>query len=300
LPRFLPPFVLALASCLSGACHEASPDMPGPDASTSDAAAADAGGEEDAEVHEAVTCARMDVLFVIDNSESMAQEQANLGQNFDRFVDSLRMFREGTVDFRIGVTTMSFPQSFSISPPSTTSGALLKTPEMTDPWLSHDDPELASKFRALATVGTDGSWDEQPLKAMGAALVDRVADGQNKAFFRSNALLAVVIVTDEDDLSSDGPDSLEPGKPTPVGTFVTLLDRIKRNRDFWSAAVIAGGTAPTCDSAFGTALFAARLQAFVDQAGDNSTFSSICEGDLSGGLDAALATFRHACDDLVL
>ena len=63
--------------------------------------------------------------------------------------------------------------------------------------------------------------------------------------------------------------------------------------------MVAGGTAPTCNSRFGSAIFAARLQDFVDLAGRNAVFSSICDGDLSIGLDAALATFSDACEFLL-
>lgn len=46
----------------------------------------------------------VDVLFVIDNSGSMGEEQANLAQNFDAFIDTLEA--EGVeANYRIGVTT---------------------------------------------------------------------------------------------------------------------------------------------------------------------------------------------------
>ncbi len=63
--------------------------------------------------------------------------------------------------------------------------------------------------------------------------------------------------------------------------------------------MFSGGNAPTCSSRFGSAVFAARLQAFVEQAGRNAVFSSICEGDLSAGLDAALDTFSDSCEFLL-
>jgi hypothetical protein len=282
--------------CALGAC--------GPDRSP----ARDAGAnEQDAEsgIPEPVyvSCSQMDVLFVIDNSPSMKQEQQNLSDNFDGFVESLRQFQGGTVDFRIGVTTTAFPMSFSelvVQTPAA-SGTLLKTADMNEPWLSSSDPDLSARFRALATVGTNGAWDEQPLKAMRAALIDRTADeqtAQNAGFVRPNALLALVVLTDEDDLSNDS-DGFNGGGPIPVGSFITEFDALKGARGYWSAAVFAGGTAPTCNSSFGSALFAARLQAFVEQAGANAVFHSICEGDLKAGFDAALATFANACEFLL-
>lgn len=57
---------------------------------------------------------KVDVLWVVDNSCSMADEQASLGQAFQRFVDT---FFGLTVDFRIGVTStdVEHPASFELT-----------------------------------------------------------------------------------------------------------------------------------------------------------------------------------------
>ncbi|MFT3927411.1 MAG: hypothetical protein QM778_33060 [Myxococcales bacterium] len=283
---------LLAASLLASGCANA-PDAPRIDAGHPD------GGEPEVRV----SCQQMDVLFVIDNSASMQQEQANLSENFDRFVESLRKFQDGSVDFRIGVTTTSFPTALSeigLVPPAA-GGALLETADMSEPWLSSSDPDLSAKFRALATVGTDGTeWNEQPLNALRSALVDRVADRQNAGFLRPSALLALVVLTDEDDLSSQNSgDIFNANVPIPVDDFIDDFDSLKGRREYWTAAVFAGGTAPKCDSMFGSALFASRLQSFVQQAGQNAVFYSICDGDLSMGLDSALSTFSSACEFLL-
>ncbi len=261
--------------------------------------ASDAEGGTFPTVH--VNCDQMDVLFVIDNSPSMREEQQNLSDNFGAFVESLRQFQDGGVDFRIGVTTTAFPTAISellVGDPSA-AGALLKTVDMTAPWLSSSDPDLLRQFHTLATLGTNGAWDEQPLKAARAALIDRVADGQNADFLRPDALLALVVLTDEDDLSAEVAGDFETKRPVPVSSFIHSFDQLKGARQYWSAAVFAGGTAPTCTSSFGSAVFAARLQAFVEQAGPNAVFHSICEGNLGHGFDAALATFASACEFLL-
>ncbi len=110
-------------------------------------------------------------------------------------------------------------------------------------------------------------------------------------------MLAAVIITDEDDVSMQSTGNQ--GGPVPVSYFIERLDAVKQSRAFWAASVMAGGTAPTCSSSFGDALFAARLQAFAEQAGAGVVFSSICEGDLSIGLNAALETFARVCDLLI-
>jgi hypothetical protein len=241
-----------------------------------------------------VSCQRMDVLFVIDNSDSMRDEQRNLAENAPRFLEALRKFRGGKVDFRIGVTTTSMARSSEIADPGDQAGTLLKTPDMPHPWLSADDPQLEEKFASLSTVGTDGSWEEHPLKTLRAALTE--PSGDSAQFLRPDALLALVVITDEDDTSSEGDNPLQPGAPIPVGTFVSAFDALKGSRTAWSATVIAGDTAPMCSTGFGNALFAARLLDFVAKAQGSGVFSSICQGDLSASLDDALSAFAAACD----
>src|SRR5688500_10837964 len=48
------------------------------------------------------SASKVDVLWVIDNSGSMAEEQENLARNFQSFIE---LFTRGAVDYRIAVTT---------------------------------------------------------------------------------------------------------------------------------------------------------------------------------------------------
>ena len=61
-------------------------------------------------------------------------------------------------------------------------------------------------------------------------------------------------------------------------------------------AVIAGDK--QCESSFGKAIEAKRLKEFSAQTGVKSTFSSICDGDLTAALDKALDLFDGACKSL--
>ena len=80
----------------------------------------------------------------------------------------------------------------------------------------------------------------------------------------------------------------------PLVWYPRLHHASPAERARWAAAVIAGEK--VCNSpGFGNAGDAVRLKDFVSKAGKNGTFSSICEGDLTKGLSAALATFDAAC-----
>src|SRR5690606_33246380 len=68
-------------------------------------------------------------------------------------------------------------------------------------WLERNDPDAADRFSCLAQAGTKGSGIEMPLYATELALRDRVQDGTNAGFRRDDALLAIVMLTDEDDCS---------------------------------------------------------------------------------------------------
>ncbi len=254
-----------------------------------------------------VGCNKMDVLFVIDNSGSMAEEQMNLAANFPKFIEVLNTFHESKLDYRVGVTTTSFPTKFlGITVGTGEEGALLKSASMTHPWLERTDPNVSETFTTIATVGVDGSGQEQPLKAAQAAVTTRVADQSNAGFLRPDALLAVIILTDEDDGSAGDPQMTGglpiplPGTDLPVTDFITTFDMVTGARERWAAAVIAGDKAPMCSSTFGNANYASRLLDFVKQTGSNAVFSSICDGDLSKSLEVALDTFADACDKFTL
>ena len=79
----------------------------------------------------------------------------------------------------------------------------------------------------------------------------------------------------------------------PLTDYVSVLDTAANGPGRWATAVIAGDKA--CKSSFGDAAEAKRLKSFVGLAGKNGTFSSICDGDLSGSLQKALDTFDAAC-----
>jgi hypothetical protein len=83
---------------------------------------------------------------------------------------------------------------------------------------------------------------------------------------------------------------------------VQFLDQLKGNRSRWAAGVIAGDG--NCSSSFGSASNGARLKDFVSAANgsgyNQAVFSSICDGDLTIGLQEALDLFQAACGQIIL
>jgi hypothetical protein len=254
----------------------------------------------------------MDIVFVVDDSGSMKEEQDNLAANFPEFVKVLDQYkvRSGEqLDYRLAVTTTGRDLQYTIAgvfPANEKgdNGAFRQKCGMTRRWIERTDANVATTFKCAAAVGTGGPSIEMPLYALKLAFDDRVRDGTNAGFLRDDALLAVVILTDEDDCSradnnfdvaNDACDSNTIPQIIPVDTHIQFLDTLKKGRGRWASAVIAGPGPGTCSSSFGNAYEATRLKDFVSKTGKTATFSSICAGNLAQALKQALDTFDAAC-----
>jgi hypothetical protein len=162
----------------------------------------------------------LDVLVVVDNSNSMEPKQQQLAKAFGAFVDELARRSAGLPEIHIGVVStdlgagvFSLPSCEKIGGDA---GLLQNAPCITGctppnaPWIAYaagasnvpgDVAELEkikTAFHCIASLGTGGCGFEQPLAASRLAL-----QSANPAFVRPGAdLLAVLYVTDEDDCSA--------------------------------------------------------------------------------------------------
>jgi hypothetical protein len=151
----------------------------------------------------------VDILFVIDDSGSMTDEQQQLGIWSSELFDVLSSSGE-MPDLHIGVisSTVAIP---GISGCTTTGGfhvgkALLQKDRFIRDVAGPSGRErnyegtLTEAFAAMARVGDGGCGFEQPFKAARQALAGGAPGSEG--FLRDNALLLVVFVTDEDDCSA--------------------------------------------------------------------------------------------------
>lgn len=170
----------------------------------------------------------VDILFVVDNSNSMCEEQAILRDNFNRFINILA---DAEADFRLAVINTDMVDleggfgAFRTSPgtynnigacsiqiPDTSGcpasvGPVLASADYMGPD-GLDTASLQSDFSCLALTGIDGSPVEMGLETMRQALSKQQAN----QFLRPNALLSIVFVTDENDCS----DGTQGGQRGPV------------------------------------------------------------------------------------
>jgi hypothetical protein len=160
---------------------------------------------------------KADILFVVDNSPSMAEEQDNLARNFPAFIRRLRDIPGGLPDVHIAVVTTDLgagPASSGCHPGG--DGALFQGWDKgcgldgQSRFISASDGEktrnyhgdLAAVFGCMAKVGVAGCGYEHQLAAAARALsVTRTP--QNAGFLRDDAYLQIIFITDEDDCSAD-------------------------------------------------------------------------------------------------
>lgn len=188
-----------------------------------DASVIDGGGEVDANVAPDAAPPlpnAVDILFVIDNSGGMEQEQAALSLALPTFLTTLENAAGVRPSLHIGIVstdvgTGPFPINFC--EPGGDDGVLQSmaqaggcTPpsgrfiidEIDDPGrvINYPAGQLSETFSCIAQLGIDGCGFEQPLESMRRALDGSRA--QNAGFVRDGALLAIVFLTDEDDCSA--------------------------------------------------------------------------------------------------
>jgi hypothetical protein len=273
----------------------------------------------DASPATASACSKMDIVFVVDDSGSMEEEQSNLATNFPMFATLLQNYTNTDgehVDFRIAVTTTGRDLHYTVDAggftlPTTEdgdNGAFRNNCGVSRAWLEPNDPGFNDALACRAGVGTSGPGIEMPLLMSKWALSDRVADGTNAGFLRDDALLGVVMLTDEDDASTTADNfTITVSTPNPPSDFnpadeIAFLDGLKGHRSRWAAGVIAGES--SCSSAFGDAVEASRLKQFVQMTNANGSqqavFSSICAGNLTAALNDVLNKFQAACGGIIL
>lgn len=182
----------------------------------------------------------IDILWVVDDSCSMAEEQDLLSSGFATFIGEMES--TGT-DFQIGVITTSFEYSNSDR------GVLLGEPAFITP-----EDDYVGLFAERAVVGIHGADKEKGLEAAAYAVSPVLATGANMGFVRPEARLLVVFVTDEEDCSDGG--ALE-GFPAeacytrsdelvPVSEYVVAIRNLKEDPNLIQLSAIIGLDDSSC------------------------------------------------------
>ncbi len=136
----------------------------------------------------------VDILFVIDNSTSMAVAQAQLSLAFPDMISVLDALGS---DWQMGIisTDMNDPAHRGRLLPLGSSGTRILRPAT---------PNGVSDFQNALIMGTEGSQLERAFSAAWESMTPPIASHENVGFPRDEARLVIIVLSDEDDCSDEG------------------------------------------------------------------------------------------------
>ncbi|MBK6919071.1 MAG: VWA domain-containing protein [Deltaproteobacteria bacterium] len=262
----------------------------------------DLGGNPDSPPGLDSGCHAVDFLFVIDNSGSMSAQQAQLLNSFNGFITAIQDSLDQVDSYHVGVITSD--NYTGNAPGCQTIGDLVSethgfdaanqvcTPFADGYRFATDDDDLIEKFPCMAHVGTGGSPIEQPVTALIAALdpAKAVNGGCNEQFIRDEAILVVVIVTDDPPYQFDMDDA-HPNTDTTM-----WHDLVVEGKNGNEEAIVVIGFIPWMNIAC-TAAESPNLIGFVDSFGERGVKASVCEPDYGPLFAAAIDTIEGTCSN---
>ncbi|MSQ82701.1 MAG: choice-of-anchor D domain-containing protein [Myxococcales bacterium] len=233
-----------------------------------------------------------DVLFVVDNSGSMSEEQSNLASNFKQFTQVADIW---ATNYHIGVVTTDMEAKEQSGKLRIDGGVRVVTPKT---------PNAGPVLQNLVNAKANGSGNEQGLAAAEAALTlpnvydsskkctadadckndggycvpnaddpaTKICGGTNRTFLRKNAGLEVVILSDEEDSSASDVNYY-------TNFFYSIKGFANKNLFHLHAIVGPGGG---CKGAGGEADGGDRYIKVSQNTGGK--FASICDANFSKAL----------------
>ncbi len=214
---------------------------------------------------------KSDVLFVVDNSGSMGEEQTALADNFDSFIQYATTL---DVDYHIGVIAneVNETETGKGDPPRDIFPGVLMQVSGCPKIITNTTPDVIGCFADTVKLGTCCSDEQEAgLQAAWMALSPPEVDepGQNGGFMREDAKLYIICVSDEQDQSKGDPDF-----------YVDFFSSIKgyRNTEMMKVSAICGDSPNGC----ATAENGSRYIDVANRTG--GIFESICTSNWANAL----------------
>jgi hypothetical protein len=286
-----------------------------------DAASDETGMADAGDAIEELGCERVDLLFVIDNSGSMSDEQSNLVNSVPSFISEIQTQLADADSYHVGVISTD---EYEYNDGCTEEGAMViatggddSSNDVCGPYADgysymteNDDLDVA--FPCAALIGTDGDSDERPMQTMQAALSpDMNGPGDcNEGFLRDDALLVIVVIADEeDDHETDACDqdaySGSSGEPEDWFEHVVAAKGGVESNIVVLALVGPPGPDPAvcplldkCDGGVEGAEVAERMASFTNMF-TNGIVGRICEPSYGSFFSEAVGVISTACDNFV-
>lgn len=222
---------------------------------------------------------KIDVLWVIDNSGSMRTSQQRLSNSFAAFIQN---FTQKRYDYRIAVTTTDAYRGRFV--PADSFKRILRQTAQGESYLSPLTMDIENKFSQLVQVGVTGHGDERAFQS----IEDTLKEPLNQNFRRSDAFLAIIIVSDEDDFSHNAANSLDNQyqnaslvSPTYYHSLLNTLTGGAQNNGVYSISILNETCRNSLNDAFTERKISRRYQELVTLS--NGANASLCE-DFSLGL----------------
>jgi len=233
----------------------------------------------------------------------MGDEQLNLVASFPGFIDGITHRLGPATSYHVGVITTeayewNIPQCQAIGGLTVRTGGDLSSAEDCGPYASGGsymtvDDDIAQAFSCAAQVGIDGAGIERPMDALAAALADPDGDNVecNQGFLRDDALLVVVLITDEED---EG-DSLG----NPIDWYQTVVDAKGGDEDAIVVLSLIGHDKPNeCIPGQWTGMMGAeispRLRTFTELF-EHGTVGDVCAPDYGPFFADAVDGIAEVC-----
>jgi len=270
-------------------------------------------------------CRKVDFLFVIDNSASMEDNQAALIASFPGFIDKIQTTLNADSDYHIMVVdtdddgrcaqpckvgTEDYVEFCAPAVPNACEAELTECDVTRGAGVLHpvgifasnavcpvadgrrymllDQPDLASVFSCVASVGTAGNPSERPMNGMTAALSDALNDvgGCNEGFLRDDALLVVTFISDDNQRED-------------VGNADGWYDEVVKAKLGNTSAVVVAGLIPQPDLGCGGGgdTNGAHWAKFIGLWGTHGLAGSVCDPDYSPFFSKAVDIIDEACDN---
>lgn len=133
-----------------------------------------------------------DILFVIDDSGSMADHQQNLSLNIQKFVKAFS--KKNVLDYHIGVINTGMDQGPYYQ---YCCGKLIGSPN----YLDKNTPDFERILSDRMLLGVNGPGEEMAFDPVYAALTKPHLINENFGFYRPSANLVLIFITDAEEQS---------------------------------------------------------------------------------------------------
>ena len=236
---------------------------------------------------------KVDLLVVVDNSGSMGEEQRALALNFPALIDELMAptnpEHDPVTDLNIAIVSTDMGSAgyelntcqhgawgydrgddgcFLSTPSATVPGCMATYPQHlhrgADNAEAYPLDQMGADFACIATLGTGGCGFEQQLEAARKSLTDNMGPGGcNAGFLRDDSILAVVVVSDEEDCSVGDPTIQNPHRTDlacmnircylhqdmlkPVATMIDGLRALRPPERFVTAFIVGTPIGDACE-----------------------------------------------------